>query len=87
MVIVAAPLCEEIIFRGLLFKGLKRTLPTWVAVLGSALIFAVIHPAVSFVPVFIMGLVTAALFHHTKTLLAPMVAHAVYNAGVMGLLF
>jgi ABC-2 type transport system permease protein len=77
--ILAAPFCEEFIFRGLVFKGLERNFPTKLAIIGSAMIFAVVHPPLSFVPVFALGLVTAFLYSKTKNLSASIAAHAVYN--------
>lgn len=77
--VLAAPFCEEFIFRGLVFKGLQRNFPTAFAIFGSAMIFAVVHSPLSFVPVFALGIVTATLFHKTKNLSASIATHAVYN--------
>jgi ABC-2 type transport system permease protein len=83
LTVVAAPLCEEFIFRGLIFGGLLRSMkPAW-AMLASAAIFAIVHPPVSMLPVFVLGLCTAYAFHRGRTLLAPMLAHALYNAVVL----
>jgi membrane protease YdiL (CAAX protease family) len=43
--VLAAPLFEEFLFRALVFQGMERSLRPPSAVLGSAAIFAVIHPA------------------------------------------
>ena len=80
LAVVAAPLCEEFIFRGLIYGGLRRSLPVWPAVAVSAAIFAVVHPPISMLPVFVVGLCTAWTYERSKTLLAPMLVHAVYNA-------
>ncbi len=86
LAILAAPLCEEFLFRGLVFRSLRRTLPLGISVFASAAIFAVIHPGVSMAPVFVLGLVSALSFEATGLLLAPVLAHAVYNGIVMFLL-
>lgn len=83
LAVVAAPLCEEFIFRGLIYGGLRRSLPVWLAVAVSAAIFAVVHPPISMLPVFVVGLCTAWTYERSKTLLAPMLVHAVYNAAMM----
>jgi membrane protease YdiL (CAAX protease family) len=83
LAVVAAPLCEEFIFRGLIYGGLRRSLPVWQAIAVSAAIFAVVHPPISMLPVFVVGLCTAWTYERTKTLLAPMLVHAVYNAALM----
>ncbi len=83
--VVAAPLFEEFLFRGLLFRGLRRSASPAVAVLMSAALFAIVHPPVSVLPVFVLGLATAIAFERTRLLWAPMVAHALYNAVVFSL--
>ncbi|TWI63551.1 hypothetical protein IP91_03522 [Pseudoduganella lurida] len=80
---VAAPLCEEFIFRGLLFGGLRRSLPRAAAMAASAALFAVVHPPLSMLPVFVLGLCTAYAFDRQRGLLAPAIAHAVYNAAMI----
>ena len=53
LVILAAPLFEEFLFRGLIFKGLQRSTGPALAVLASAALFALIHPPISVVPVLV----------------------------------
>jgi uncharacterized protein len=43
---VVAPICEELLFRGLLLRALRRRMPVVAAVAVSALVFALAHPAV-----------------------------------------
>ncbi len=80
LAVVAAPLCEEFIFRGLIFGGLRRSQGLWPSMLMSAAVFAIVHPPVSMVPVFVLGMATAFAYERTKSLLAPVLVHAVYNA-------
>ena len=80
LVAIAAPLAEEFIFRGLLFAGLRSTLPVVWAIPASAAIFALIHPTVAIVPVFVVGCITALTYHRTGWLLAPILVHGIYNA-------
>jgi membrane protease YdiL (CAAX protease family) len=54
------------------------------AVLFSALVFALVHPAVSALPVFLMALLAAAAYERTGWLATPIVAHMTYNAIVLG---
>lgn len=78
--VIFAPVVEEILFRGILFPLLKRIGPGSVAYLASALLFAVIHiNLVTFVPLVFLGLVLAWLVEWTDNLLAPILAHAVFN--------
>ncbi|SDG67912.1 MULTISPECIES: CPBP family intramembrane glutamic endopeptidase [unclassified Duganella] len=85
LAVVAAPLCEEFIFRGLIYGGLRRSMNAPQAMLMSAAIFAVVHPPVSMLPVFILGLCAAWTYERSKTLLAPMLVHAIYNAMVLSM--
>lgn len=77
---VAAPLCEEFIFRGLIFGGLRRSLGLMPGMLMSAALFAIVHPPVLMLPMFVLGLGTAYVYDKTRSLLAPMLVHAIYNA-------
>jgi ABC-2 type transport system permease protein len=83
LAIVAAPLFEEFIFRGLIFGGLKRSMGLLASVGASAAVFAVVHPPLSMIPVFFLGVCTAIAYDRTKMLLAPMLAHGIYNAVIL----
>jgi ABC-2 type transport system permease protein len=82
--VAAAPVFEEFIFRGLIFGGLRRTLGLGLATVASAAIFAIVHPPLSVMPVFVLGVAAALVYERTKMLAAPMLAHALYNAVVLG---
>lgn len=82
---VAAPICEETFFRGMLFRLLRQRLPLWWAVLLSAVVFGLAHasPAVSAasLPVFIyMGIVLALVYARTRCLTNSMLLHGLNNA-------
>jgi membrane protease YdiL (CAAX protease family) len=49
-------------------------------VIASAVMFALLHPPISVIPVFVLGVVTAICFARTRWLLPAVVAHFVYNA-------
>ena len=83
LAVVAAPLAEEFIFRGLIFGGLRRLMGLLPAMVASAALFSIIHPPVAMLPVFVLGLCTAFAYERTKTLFAPMLTHAIYNAVVL----
>jgi hypothetical protein len=84
LAVIAAPIFEEFIFRGLIFGGLRRSLGVGTAALASAAIFALVHPPASVVPVFVLGLCTAFVYERTRMLAASMIVHALYNAAVIG---
>ncbi|MCI0651628.1 MAG: CPBP family intramembrane metalloprotease [Planctomycetes bacterium] len=83
LAVVAAPIFEEYIFRAVLFRGLRRTLPFGLAALASAAIFAICHPPISAVPVFCVGLATAFCFERTGLLIGPILVHTFYNVSVL----
>ena len=83
LAVVAAPLCEEFIFRGLVFGGLRRSMGLVPSMLMSSALFSIIHPAASVLPVFVLGLCTAYVYDKTRALLAPVLVHALYNAVVL----
>jgi membrane protease YdiL (CAAX protease family) len=80
LAVCAAPPVEEFIFRGLLYKGLRRSMNALRAGVASALVFALVHPPVAFAPVFVLALFAAAVYERSKLLVGPVVAHATYNA-------
>ena len=82
---VAAPICEEVFFRGMLFRLLRTRVPLWAAVLLSAIAFGLAHasPAVSpaLLPTFMyMGTVLAVVYVRTGWLTNTILLHGVSNA-------
>jgi membrane protease YdiL (CAAX protease family) len=82
---VAAPICEEAFFRGMLFRLLRTRVPLWAAVVLSAMAFGLAHasPAVSpaLLPTFIyMGTVLAVVYVRTGWLTNNILLHALSNA-------
>jgi len=80
--VLGAPIFEEFIFRGLIYRGLRRSIHPAFAVLISSLVFAFVHPTMSIIPVAILGVLTAIVFEVTGSLMGPMITHAVYNFSV-----
>jgi hypothetical protein len=82
LAIVAAPLVEEPLFRGILLRALGRSSTPLVAAVWSSALFAILHPVSGWLPVFALGLAAAILRQRTNWLPACIVAHAAYNAVV-----
>jgi hypothetical protein len=75
------PAVEETLFRGILYRGLRREWAAAPAALASALVFAVGHLSVTrVVPYLLLGLLFAYLYERSGSLVAPWTAHAVFNA-------
>lgn len=83
--LLVAPVFEEWLFRGLLFRNLRTSWSLAASVLLSALLFTVVHPAASSVGVFSLALVTALVYEKTGRLLAPIAVHFLYNLTIMSL--
>lgn len=81
--VAAAPLCEEFLFRGLVFQGLLRGMRPALAVVSSAALFALVHPPIAAIPVFGLGVAAAISFRRSGFLGAAIAAHAVYNGIVI----
>ncbi|NEQ08764.1 MAG: CPBP family intramembrane metalloprotease [Moorea sp. SIO4E2] len=85
---VAAPVFEEIIFRGFLLPSLTRYLPVWGAIALSSLIFAIAHLSLSEVlPLATLGIVLGFVYTRSRNLLAPMLLHSLWNSGTLLSLF
>jgi membrane protease YdiL (CAAX protease family) len=80
MGVLLAPVAEEYLFRGLLYRALDREWGGWRAVLGSAAFFAMYHPTLAWLPVGAMGACSAVLFKRTGRLSTAVALHMAYNA-------
>jgi len=98
--VVLAPLAEELLFRGLLHRGLRSRLALAPATALSSVIFALVHYEVllsqplAMVGLTLVGVVCALAYERTGSLVVPITIHAVYNgvtvvavvaAGALGL--
>jgi membrane protease YdiL (CAAX protease family) len=89
MAVIVAPVAEEVIFRGYLYPVVKKYAGTTVALLLTAVLFAVLHGHVPSIPALTMLAVCLGLaYEKSGSLLVPMIMHAVFNAvSVAGILF
>ncbi len=72
--------CEEYIFRGLIFHGYKKKNP-FGAMLMSSLLFGLIHMNVNqFIYAFIMGIAFCLIVYATGTVMSSIIAHFIFNA-------
>lgn len=78
---IAAPILEELIFRGLILKGLLERYPAKKAIIWSAIIFGVIHlNPWQFVPAFVIGLFIGWIYWKTKSIWPGVFIHFVNNS-------
>jgi membrane protease YdiL (CAAX protease family) len=83
LTVIAAPVFEEFIFRGVLFAGFRRSFGTPLAAFASAVVFALVHPPVAAPVVFLMALGAAFVYERWRWLGAPIATHCVYNGIVV----
>ena len=85
--VVLAPVAEEFIFRGMLYPFFKQLGWPRLALFGVSFLFAAIHlDAAIFVPLFVLALALTWLYEFTDNLLAPIVAHSLFNAANLAIL-
>ena len=80
IVVLVAPLCEEIIYRGLLWGALDRRWGQWVALVVSTVVFALAHFEFTRASLLVVVAIPIALARlYSGGLLASIVAHQVTN--------
>lgn len=81
LAVIMAPLFEEIIFRGIIQKGLiNNGMKAWQAILISSLSFGLVHANPwQFVGAVLLGSVLGLVYYKTKSLLLPILLHAFNN--------
>ncbi|HUE75335.1 MAG TPA: type II CAAX endopeptidase family protein, partial [Chloroflexota bacterium] len=85
---VMAPVVEETLFRGYIFRAYLETKGATAAFFYSALFFTVVHfnlPAL--LPIFIVGLVLAYAFHATRSVIPSMIAHSLNNSVALTVIY
>ena len=85
---IAAPLFEELIFRGFLLPSLTRYFSVTVSIVLSGLLFAVAHLSLAEVlPLATLGIILGIVYTRSRNLLAPMLLHSLWNSGTLLSLF
>lgn len=78
---VAAPLLEEMLFRGIILKFLLKKYAPWKAIVLSAVIFGAFHLNIwQFVGAFLIGIYMGYLYWRTGSLFYPVLLHFLNNS-------
>jgi membrane protease YdiL (CAAX protease family) len=83
LIVIAAPISEEVCFRGMLFGGLRERWPRVAAALVSGLIFGGLHAitGISAVPVLVaFGFILALLYEKTGSIVPGILLHMLNNS-------
>jgi membrane protease YdiL (CAAX protease family) len=85
---VVAPICEEVLFRGFIFRALSNWKGPWPAAILTGLVFGAVHagsaPAVDLVPLAALGFGLCLLYWFTGSLYPCIVLHSLNNAIAFG---
>jgi hypothetical protein len=85
---IAAPIFEEIMFRGFLLPSLTRYFPVSTAILVSALIFAFAHLSLAeILPLATLGLILGFVYTKSRSLVSSILVHSLWNSGTLFSLF
>jgi len=91
--LVIAPVTEEIIFRGGIFRFLRNRTPRWVAILAPAVAFGASHlfqspldGLAAFVPLVALGAIFSIAYERTGRIGTTIVAHALFNLNTLAAL-
>jgi membrane protease YdiL (CAAX protease family) len=83
LIVIAAPIAEEICFRGMLYGGLRERWPKFAAALLAGLIFGALHAltGLSAVPPLVaFGFVLCLLYERTGSIVPGIVLHMLNNS-------
>ncbi len=96
-VVFLAPIAEELIFRGVLYRiskswlvhsGFSPTLSAWLSALATALLFALVHANFfAFFPLVAMGVILVFAYEKSSSIISPIITHSLFNCANIALLF
>jgi membrane protease YdiL (CAAX protease family) len=79
-IVILAPLAEELLFRGFIFKGVRRTLPFWPTAIIVSLLFGLVHGQINVgLDVFALSMVLCWLRERTGSLWPGIALHSGKN--------
>lgn len=93
--VALAPVVEEVVFRGVLFRAFERRWRLWPALTASAVVFALAHVELYLPPfasqpspaalgaLVLLAAWLAGVFVWSRSLVVPTVAHGVFNGAVI----
>lgn len=81
LAVIVAPVVEELIFRGCIYRFLKSQTTLLGAQLTSGIVFASLHGnLLSFVPLIVVGIILARVYEKSGSLTVAIWFHAFFNA-------
>ncbi len=78
--VILVPICEELLFRGIVFSELKRAIPARYAIFITGFLFALFHwQAVQSLYVFFAGVAITACYYYSSSIKVAILMHMTYN--------
>lgn len=88
LAVIIAPVSEELVYRGVLYRYLHQRLPEIVAILIPTVLWSWIHQSLySFVPLIFLGYAISLAYRNTGNILSSITFHVLFNAINFGALF
>ena len=79
-VLIIAPVVEEIIFRGYIYRILKTKVPIMFAIIISSILFSFIHYNVlSFILLFVLSIFLTYIYERNGSIMCPIIIHSLFN--------
>ncbi|XP_031094539.1 uncharacterized protein LOC115998988 [Ipomoea triloba] len=83
VLVVCAPMWEEIVFRGFLLPSLTKYMPVWCSILVSSVAFALAHFNVQrMLPLIFLGVVMGIIYARSRNILPSILLHSLWNGFV-----
>lgn len=80
VIVLVAPVCEEVAFRGGIFRYLHHRMPLFASIGLSAVLFALLHANLySFAPLLTIGVMLAFAYRESGSLVSCIVFHSAFN--------
>lgn len=87
-VMFLAPVSEELVFRGVMYGGLKNRIGAVFSAVIVSVLFAAVHFSLpAFMPIFVLSLLLIAVYERYGDLRASMVVHSLFNSLMSLLMF
>ncbi len=83
LIVIAAPVSEEICFRGMLFGGLRERLPRVAAALVAGIVFGALHALTGVTavpPLIVFGFILSLLYEKTGSIVPGIILHMLNNS-------
>jgi membrane protease YdiL (CAAX protease family) len=85
VVITVAPVCEELFFRGVLFRVLRQRMPLWPAAIIDGILFGFVHGSLVIVPILaVLGIILCWVYERTGSLFPTIALHSLNNTVAYG---